>query len=66
MNGREHDLGAGDCEELEARTVFPDLRRSCPACVPVGEHVDSCDCPVCENERALDDDADAYRERLED
>lgn len=30
----EHDLGAGDCEALDARTVFPSLSRSCRVCHP--------------------------------
>lgn len=30
--GPVHDLRAGDCDAVEARTVFPDLRRSCAAC----------------------------------
>lgn len=33
-------------------------------CQPVdGECTPDCDCPRCENERALDDDADAYFDR---
>ena len=29
-----HNLRAGDCEALAARTVFPSLRESCPTCHP--------------------------------
>lgn len=47
---------------------------SCEWCGAVLEYVDDpvdacepdCDCPPCETERALDDDADAYAGRLED
>ncbi len=51
MTEPEHDYRAGDCEAPEARTVFPNLRRSCPACSV---------------ERALDDDADSYLDRCRD
>lgn len=30
----QHNLRAGDCEDVRARTVFPALRESCPACHP--------------------------------
>lgn len=33
---------------------------------PVDACESGCDCSPCENARALDDDADAYAERLED
>lgn len=33
-----HNLRAGDCEALPARTVFPDLRLSCLVCHPAPEH----------------------------
>lgn len=36
----------------------------CPICgTPVGDCDPSCYCTRCENERALDDDADAYYDR---